>query len=168
MPSSSSSSPSGRGRRGGARKTKNRAPARVLRRRYASGKSSPNGTVKVAIPTDFFESRDLQKRIVDEVVSHRFHDNSLFAIKLALEEALNNALKHGNKGDPLKKVHVEYRVTPKQFEVTVEDEGEGFSRKRVPDPTRGENLTKCSGRGLLLIEAYMNKVEFSNGGRRLR
>jgi serine/threonine-protein kinase RsbW len=79
-----------------------------------------------------------------------------------------NAIKHGNKLDPSKQVHVSYRITPTQAEIMIEDEGPGFDRHCVPDPTTDENIHKCSGRGILLMEAYMNAVEFSAGGRRVR
>ncbi|MBC8105989.1 MAG: ATP-binding protein, partial [Anaerolineae bacterium] len=83
-------------------------------------------------------------------------------------EVLINAIKHGNKFDEGKHVHVEWNVTPEQAEIIIEDEGPGFERVEVPDPTLVENLTKCSGRGILLIEAYMSSVEYSNKGRRVR
>jgi serine/threonine-protein kinase RsbW len=97
-----------------------------------------------------------------------FHGQSFFAINLALEEALTNAIKHGNRLDPAKKVRIEAKVTPKRAEITVEDEGPGFDRGGVPDPTSQENLEKCSGRGILLIEAYMNRVTWDRGGRRVK
>ena len=124
--------------------------------------------MKVTIPSEYPASRDLQKRILDEVAGHRYDENSFFAIKLALEEGMTNAIKHGNKLDPAKKVHVEYSVTAKQAEIVIEDEGPGFDPKHVPDPLSEENLEKPSGRGILLIGAYMNTFEYSNGGRRLR
>jgi serine/threonine-protein kinase RsbW len=124
--------------------------------------------VKFKIPSDFSAGREVQKRILDDVQRQGFASTSAFAIKLALEEALINAIKHGNKLDPKKSVHVECVVTPEQAEITIEDEGPGFERKCVPDPTLDENLEKCSGRGILLIEAYMNSVEWSKQGRRLR
>ena len=70
--------------------------------------------------------------------------------------------------DPRKKVHVEAKVTPKQAEIVIEDEGPGFDRTCVPDPTADENLCKCSGRGILLIESFMDKVQWSHGGRRVK
>lgn len=97
-----------------------------------------------------------------------FNSQTVFAIKLALEEAMMNAVKHGNRLDPKKKIHVEATVDSHQAEIIVEDEGPGFARKGVPDPTLPENLEKCSGRGIHLIEAYMNEVEWSKGGRRVR
>lgn len=121
----------------------------------------------MTIPSESTASRDLQKAILDEVARCRYDDGALFAIKLALEEGITNAIKHGNKFDPAKRVHVDYSVTPEKFEITIEDEGPGFNPADVPDPTHDDNLDKCSGRGILLIGAYMTKVEYSNGGRRL-
>ncbi len=124
--------------------------------------------VSVSIPSDFAASRDLQRRIIDEVQQAGYNTQNVFAIKLALEEAMINAIKHGNRLDMKKHVHVEYRITPEQVEIIIEDEGSGFRREDVPDPTLEENIAKCSGRGILLMEAYMNTVEYSNEGRRLR
>lgn len=120
------------------------------------------------IITDFNSSRDLQKHIMDLVTAGGYDPQSVFAVKLALEEAVINAIKHGNKNDPKKKVLLEYSVTPERCEIIIEDEGAGFQRCDVPDPTLDENIHKCSGRGILLIEAYMNVVEYSKGGRRVR
>jgi serine/threonine-protein kinase RsbW len=120
------------------------------------------------IASDFLAGRDVQKRILDDVTRLGYNSQSQFAIKLALEEALINAIKHGNRFDPKKKVHIEAKVSPKQFEVTIEDEGPGFRRGTIPDPTLEENLEKCSGRGILLMEAYMNSVRWTRGGRRVK
>jgi serine/threonine-protein kinase RsbW len=124
--------------------------------------------LKFTIPSDFAAAREVQKAILDEVDRHGFSGQAAFAIKLALEEALINAVKHGNKFDPEKKVEVAANVTAQQAEIIIEDEGPGFEKCDVPDPTLEENLEKCSGRGILLIEAYMNSAEWSNKGRRLR
>ena len=124
--------------------------------------------IDVTIPSDYSAGRDVQKRILDEVEKHKFDTQSAFAIKLALEEAIINAIKHGNKLDSSKKVHIRASISAHQAEITIEDEGPGFHRERVPDPTADENLDKCSGRGILLMEAYMSCVEYSNQGRRIR
>lgn len=146
-----------------------RKPSRSTR--VGNGERSPQqkpGFVSISIPSDFAASRDLQKQVIDEVVRCGYNSQNVFAIKLALEEAMINAIKHGNKLDMKKHVHIDYAVTPERVEIIIEDEGPGFTREEVPDPTLEENLTKCSGRGILLIEAYMNTVEYSEGGRRLR
>jgi serine/threonine-protein kinase RsbW len=119
-------------------------------------------------PSNYDQGHTVQKTILASAEQHGFAGDSFFALRIALEEALVNAIKHGNRLDPQKKVHVEARVTAKRAEITVEDEGPGFNRRDVPDPTLGDNLHKCSGRGILLIEAYMNEVTWDRGGRRLR
>jgi serine/threonine-protein kinase RsbW len=138
------------------------------RRRDDSSPAEPQPRGQVTIPSDFNAARDVQKRILDAIKHHHFDAQSHFAMQLALEEGLINAVKHGNKFDPAKSVHVEWDVTPEQAEVIIEDQGPGFERAAVPDPTAEENLNKCSGRGILLIEAYMTQVEWTKGGRRVR
>jgi serine/threonine-protein kinase RsbW len=124
--------------------------------------------VKLTIPSQSSAVRSVQDRILLEMERGGFDHHSLFAVKLGVEEGLMNAIKHGNDSDPTKHVHVEYLVTSKQAEISIEDEGPGFKRKEVPDPTLEENIEKCSGRGILLIEAYMDSVRWSRGGRRVR
>jgi serine/threonine-protein kinase RsbW len=147
------------------------SPGPARRRRAARKTSSLRDGLPLnfTIPSDFTaELRDVQKRILDRVENCRFDSQSIFAIKLALEEALINAIKHGNKLDPRKKVTVAAKVTPRRCEIQIEDQGPGFRRSGVPDPTADENLLKCSGRGILLMEAYMDKVDWSRGGRRVK
>lgn len=124
--------------------------------------------VTMTIPSDYHDAREVQRRIREEVERAGFDSDSQFAIKLSLEEAMINAIKHGNRQDPNKRVHVEWSVTPERTEIVIEDEGPGFERTNVPDPTDDANLEKLTGRGILLMEAYMTRVEFSRGGRRVR
>lgn len=133
-----------------------------------NGAAKHNGTLHFEFLSDFDTGCEVQQQILHEVERHGFNPNSLFATRLALEEALVNAIKHGNKLDPRKKVLVDARVTRDRVEIEIEDQGPGFDRASVPDPTAVENLCKCSGRGILLIEAYMNSVAWSKGGRRVR
>lgn len=124
--------------------------------------------MKFEIPSDFQHQHEVQTAILKEVARRGFNSQSTFAIKLALEEAMINAVKHGNKLNPKKKVKIEAKITPAQAEIVIEDQGPGFDRSSVPDPTKEENLEKCSGRGILLMEAYMNSVRWSNGGRKVK
>jgi len=124
--------------------------------------------LKFEIPSDHKHQHQVQAAILEEVARRGFNSQSTFAIKLALEEAMINAVKHGNKLNPNKTVRIEAKITPTVAEIVIEDEGPGFDRKSVPDPTMEENLEKCSGRGILLMESYMNSVRWSNGGRRVK
>lgn len=120
------------------------------------------------IPSDFRNMREVQGQLMSAVEAHRFDNDAVFAIKLALEEALINAIKHGNKLDASKQVTVDAVITDDRAEFVIQDQGEGFRRKDVPDPTDDSNREKSSGRGLLLIEAYMTDVTYSDRGRRLK
>jgi serine/threonine-protein kinase RsbW len=114
------------------------------------------------------EARRVQAEIEAALQSVDFHEHDIFAIKLALEEALVNAIKHGNQMDRGKRVHVSYRVRPDRFEVRIADEGPGFDPGDVPDPTAPENLERPCGRGLLLMRHYMTEVDYADGGRAVK
>ena len=124
--------------------------------------------MRFIIRSDFAEGRAVQQRILDEVARHTYCEDATFAISLALEEALINAIKHGNKFDHAKVVRVQASVTPQQTEIIIEDEGPGFQRSNVPDPTTDENIERLHGRGILLMEAYMDEIEWASGGRQVR
>ncbi len=127
-----------------------------------------DGTLRFRFTSNFDDGKLVQQRILDEVAANDFGEDATFALRLALEEALINAIKHGNQLDPQKFVEVDLTVSPAQAEIIIQDQGPGFSRDDIPDPTKPENLEKCSGRGILLIEAYMTKAEWTDEGRRLR
>ena len=130
--------------------------------------TTPAKTNKMTISSDYGEAREVQRLIREDIERSGFDTDSQFAIKLAIEEAIINAIKHGNRLDRSKQVQIEWRVTPQIAEFTVEDQGSGFKRVAVPNPTDEQNLEKLTGRGILLMEAYMNEVEWSQGGRRVR
>ncbi len=88
-------------------------------------------------------------------------------LRLALEEAIVNGLRHGNGGDPAKHVRVRVRITAEAVVAEVEDEGPGFDATRVPDPTAPENLHKPSGRGLLLMRHYTSWLTYHGRGNHL-
>jgi len=106
----------------------------------------------------------LCREIVGDVKRNNFSKDDIFGIHLAVEEAMINAVKHGNKQDPLKQISVNYSVTPDKFEISIADEGSGFKPETVPDPRCGENLYKATGRGMLLMRAYMDNVEYNQTG----
>jgi serine/threonine-protein kinase RsbW len=123
---------------------------------------------ELVIPSDLGEARRVQAEIEQALHSVQFHEHDIFAIKLALEEALVNAIKHGNQMDRAKLVRVAYHVAPDRFEVQITDEGPGFDPSDVPDPTAPENLERPCGRGLLLMRHYMTEVAYHDRGRAVR
>ena len=98
-------------------------------------------------------------------VGYPSHDCA--GVRLALEEAVVNGLRHGNGGNAAKRVWVRYHLGPEALLAEVEDEGPGFDPGRVPDPTLPENLERPCGRGLLLMRHYMTWVRFSRTGNRV-
>ena len=118
----------------------------------------------VRLPSDTAEAQRLQLRILAELTAHGYSEKICFGIKLALEEALVNAIKHGNQMDPDKRVFVAYCVSTDRFEIRITDEGEGFNPEEVPDPTAIENLERPCGRGLLLMRGFMTEVEYHPPG----
>jgi serine/threonine-protein kinase RsbW len=98
---------------------------------------------------------------------HGYSEASKFAVRLALEEALSNAFRHGHRDLPGTPVHLEYRVAPTRATIVVEDRGPGFDPAAVPDPTLDENLELPCGRGLMLMRAYMTTVAFNARGNRV-
>ena len=86
---------------------------------------------------------------------------------VALDEAFVNAVKHGNKFDAQKLVRVTAEISKVEAKFTIEDEGEGFDVKNIPDPLDPENLFKTSGRGVLFIYNIMDEVQYNDRGNRL-
>jgi serine/threonine-protein kinase RsbW len=118
----------------------------------------------VVIRSDPAEARRVQEEIARRLKACQYSEHEVFSIKLAVEEALVNAMKHGNRMDPAKRVRVAYRVSPERFDVLIADEGPGFNPASVPDPTATENLERPGGRGLMLMRHYMNEVSFNACG----
>ncbi|HTG87518.1 MAG TPA: ATP-binding protein [Pyrinomonadaceae bacterium] len=87
---------------------------------------------------------------------------------VALDEAFVNAVKHGNKNDPNKLLRITAELSPKEASFTVEDEGEGFDIREIPDPCDPANLFRTSGRGVLLIYNIMDEVEYNAQGNRVK
>ncbi len=110
---------------------------------------------------------DFIQQVLDGLIECNWSKEDLFAVHMALEESISNAIRHGNKEDPKKKVHVECQLSSDRFWAQVCDEGEGYDPNAVPDCRCPENLEAPGGRGLALICAYMTSVEHSDCGKSL-
>ncbi len=86
-------------------------------------------------------------------------------IMLVLSELATNAIKHGNRGDPGKKVRIRVSFEPGRITVNVRDEGEGFDPKTLPDPRSADNLMKTGGRGVWLVKEYSDHVHYYDHGK---
>lgn len=118
----------------------------------------------VTVPNDLRSLKAPEARIMSALERCGYDDDTIFAIKLAFEEAVTNAVKHGNCNDPGKRVHLRYYIDPQRVVLMVRDEGCGFCPEAVPDPTADENLERPSGRGLMLMHSYMTRVYYSPAG----
>lgn len=124
--------------------------------------------VDVVIPNDSAVARTVQDRIEELLALSDASDRDIFCIKLALEEGLVNAIKHGNQMDPSKQVTISYHVQRLSFEIRITDQGPGFDPDDLPDPTAIENLERPCGRGVMLMRHYMSDVEYYPPGNSLR
>ena len=120
--------------------------------------------VEVTIASEYAEAQRIQSLIEEALQASAYTEHDIFSIKLALEEALVNAIKHGNQMDPDKRVFVSYAVTPDRFDIRITDEGPGFNPEEVPDPTAIENIERPCGRGLLLMRGFMTEVHYHGKG----
>lgn len=91
-----------------------------------------------------------------------FDEDTTYWVWLATQEALNNAIKHGNKMDEKKMVDFSIRIENGEFRIMIKDEGEGFDVNSIPDPTKPENLLKTSGRGIFYMKSFMDHVEYNS------
>lgn len=98
-----------------------------------------------------------------------YSEGTRFQIRLALDEAMANAIKHGNRHDPDKKVHLDAHIDGSRLDVWIEDDGPGFDPDRVPNPLDSEVLASVrdGGRGLFLMRCYMDGVEHNERGNRI-
>ena len=79
-------------------------------------------------------------------------------------EAVNNAILHGNKSNPEKLVIFELAFVDNELSIIVEDEGEGFDPRKIPDPTKPENIEECNGRGVYLMNHLADEIRYSEKG----
>ncbi len=117
-----------------------------------------------SIPTDLQVALQVLNNILEKLQHYRWGQRDIFGIHLALEEALINAMKHGNRMDPNKQVHLWCCVSHDQFQVRITDQGQGFKPEEVPDCTDPDNLERPCGRGLLLMRNFMSEVVYNEKG----
>ena len=122
---------------------------------------------KDRIENDSHLLKEASDRLIQELKKEDVDEDIIFDVHVAFEEALRNAMIHGNRNDPDKMVLIETELTGNVVRIVVEDEGEGFDPGRLPDPTLDENLLKEGGRGVYLIGHLMDEVSYENEGRRI-
>jgi serine/threonine-protein kinase RsbW len=110
---------------------------------------------------------DMQRcmsRILAAMQDAGYARKEIFGARLALEEAIVNAIKHGHRNDTSKCVEVRFQVNEHQMLIEVRDQGPGFDPDGLPDPLAPQNLERPGGRGVFLIRQYMTWVQFNETG----
>lgn len=129
--------------------------------------TSGDWSISVTIPSAQAAGKDIVEQVRTRLEDAQWAPRDVFSVHLAVEEAIVNAIKHGNRHDATKQVRVACRVTREKFWIEIIDEGAGFDPDQLPDPTADENLECPSGRGVLLMRNFMTRVEFSEQGKRV-
>jgi serine/threonine-protein kinase RsbW len=125
--------------------------------------SKANNTMQIVSQP---ESINIIEKVIDDIrtefdVKEECYGNMLVAVT----EAVNNAIQHGNKYDPSKMVNVSYEIDNDRIAFTISDEGTGFDYYNLPDPTAPENLEKPTGRGVFLMKHLADQIIFSDQGK---
>ena len=124
--------------------------------------------IEFALPSDLTLMNGVLQYLLERVAKMGVIAPEKSNLFIALDEAFVNAVKHGNKSDPTKLVRIGAELSPKEASFTIEDEGDGFDVKAIPDPCDPSNLFKSSGRGVLLIYNIMDEVEYNAQGNRVK
>ena len=112
------------------------------------------------------ESIHIVEKLIDAIcANYKVNEDHYGNILVAVTEAVNNAIYHGNKAQAEKKIYVTFSSNNKAISFTVRDEGEGFDFKHLPDPTDPKNIEKPTGRGVFLMHRLADDVKFSEKGR---
>ena len=122
-------------------------------------------TISIQVPS-IAENIRMIESFIDNA-KERFHlDDDIYGnIMIAVTEAVNNAIKHGNANDKGKNVHLALSLDESMIRFVVKDEGEGFDYEKLPDPTSPKNLEKLGGRGIFLMKHLSDEVDFKDKGR---
>lgn len=117
-----------------------------------------------AIPSDACAGRKLLDEVLERLESQNWSRRDIFGVHLAVDEALINAIVHGNDSVADKQVHFSCKLSPDKIRVEITDEGPGFEPNTLPDPTAPDRLECPCGRGVMLMRSFMSHVEFQEHG----
>ncbi len=122
-------------------------------------------TISIQIPSIMENIRMIESFIDNAKEKFHLEDDIYGNIMIAVTEAVNNAIKHGNSSDKLKNVFLSLTLEDSIIRFIVKDEGVGFDYENLPDPTSPENLEKPGGRGIFLMKHLSDEVRFKDGGK---
>lgn len=123
---------------------------------------------KIEIPSEIGYIRKVSTEILEHLQRLRIDESIQFDVRLAVEEAVRNAIEHGHHRNKDLPIAVSYEVDKDKIEIEVEDRGEGFDLKKIADPRTRENLMKEGGRGVFLMFELMDEVRYNKKGNRVK
>lgn len=123
--------------------------------------------ISLKIPSENRYIKKISGRILSDIKPYRVSEENAFDIKLCVEEAVRNAIVHGNHSNRSKTVTTTFWMDGGHLMIEVEDEGSGFDHRNLPDPTDANYIMRNSGRGVYLIRKLMNCVEFNQTGNKI-
>jgi serine/threonine-protein kinase RsbW len=113
-----------------------------------------------------YENLAIAEKLINDVSEqYQLPEDYYGNILVAVTEAVNNAIQHGNKSNPDKNIEVMFRKQPSSLHFTIKDEGDGFDFENIPDPTDPANIEKINGRGVFLMKNLADHVSFSDNGK---
>lgn len=116
------------------------------------------------IPNDTSAGRHVLEELLEQMRTNRWVKHDVYSVRLAVEEALVNAVVHGNRSETDKHVRIGCRLAPNVVRIEITDQGKGFDPTTVPDPTSPDRLGCPRGRGVMLIKAFMSRVKYNATG----
>ena len=122
-------------------------------------------SISIQVPSIMENIRMIESFIDNAKDRYHLDDDIYGNIMIAVTEAVNNAIKHGNSNDKGKNVHLSLSLEESMIKFVIKDEGTGFDYLNLPDPTSPENLEKPGGRGIFLMKHLSDEVEFKDAGR---
>ncbi len=125
----------------------------------AENEAAEAGTVEKLLDSTLESVDSAEEAVLNAAQKLGFDEDELHRIGMSVRECMVNAVVHGNRYNARKKVRLTISYTPERLEVVIADEGEGFDMTSLPDPLADENLMRHSGRGLLLIQAFMDEFQ---------
>ncbi len=121
--------------------------------------------IRIEIPSLSDNIRMIESFIDNAKEKFHLNDDIYGNIMIAVTEAVNNAIRHGNKGDSSKNVSLGLTLEEGMIKFRIEDDGKGFDFHNLPDPTAPENIEKPGGRGIFLMKHLADEVDFSEQGK---
>jgi serine/threonine-protein kinase RsbW len=129
--------------------------------------SIPAWSVDKRFPSDLEIAHDLIEQTIKAMEERNWAGGEMFHVQMAMEEAVVNAIEHGNKRDSQKFVHVVIHVDIDRVSIDIRDEGPGFDHRNVADPTQEDRIDQPRGRGVMLIRELMTESSYNECGNHL-